>query len=91
MDEINNPYVPGAGLTPAGEGSLSGRLPELASFNIEMQKLIANKSFKNQIITGVPGVGKTVLLKEFSGHQKKTGVCIIIWSVHNKESLYLSC
>lgn len=62
MDPVRNPYSPGAGIRPK---SLVGREAEIESFEIAVQRLNQRRYEKSQILTGLRGVGKTVLLAEF--------------------------
>jgi len=64
MDPVRNPYSPGAGIRPR---SLVGRETQIESFQIAVQRLDQGRYAKSQILTGLRGVGKTVLLAEF-GH-----------------------
>ncbi len=63
MDPVRNPYHPGAGSRPP---FLVGRDGELASFDTAVQRLAIGKPAKSQLLTGLRGVGKTVLLREFA-------------------------
>ena len=59
MAEFTNPFRPGAGHTPP---HLAGRQAERAEF----QRLLAQATIlENMILTGLRGVGKTVLLDSF--------------------------
>lgn len=62
MDPIKNPYAPGAGSRPP---ALTGREKEIESFRIMAERLIEGRSAKSVIVTGLRGVGKTVLLNTF--------------------------
>lgn len=62
MDPIRNPYNPGAGTRPA---ALVGRDAELDAFDVAVARLALGKSSKSMLLTGLRGVGKTVLLNEF--------------------------
>ena len=62
MDPITNPYSPGAGKRPP---ALVGRADELAAFDVAVQRLALGRSDRSQMLTGLRGVGKTVLLGEF--------------------------
>ena len=62
MDPIKNPYSPGAGSRPP---ALTGREKEIESFRILADRLIEGRSAKSIIVTGLRGVGKTVLLNTF--------------------------
>jgi AAA ATPase domain len=62
MDPVANPYTPGAGSRPP---ALVGRDRELLSFGIAVKRMAQGRPAKSQMITGLRGVGKTVLLREF--------------------------
>jgi AAA+ ATPase superfamily predicted ATPase len=62
MDPIRNPYTPGAGTRPS---ELAGRGEEIENFKILLARLRAGRSEQSQIVTGLRGVGKTVLLNTF--------------------------
>lgn len=62
MDPVRNPYSPGAGSPPP---ALVGRDAQLDAFDIAVQRLRIGRSAKSQLLTGLRGVGKTVLLREF--------------------------
>ncbi len=62
MDPIRNPYTPGAGSRPP---ALTGRDAQLDAFRILLERLRLGKPEKSMIVTGLRGVGKTVLLNTF--------------------------
>ena len=62
MDPIQNPYSPGAGRRPP---ELAGRDPELHRFDVLAARLEQGRNDRGLMITGLRGVGKTVLLNEF--------------------------
>ena len=62
MDPIQNPYAPGAGTKPP---ALTGRDPEIERFGILLKRIRAGKPEKSMFVTGLRGVGKTVLLNLF--------------------------
>ena len=62
VDPVRNPYNPGAGSTPP---ALVGRDRELETFDIAVQRLTLGRSARSQLLTGLRGTGKTVLLREF--------------------------
>jgi hypothetical protein len=62
MDPVSNPYTPGAGSRPP---ALAGRDEELRTFEILLERLRRGRSEKSMLITGLRGVGKTVLLDTF--------------------------
>lgn len=63
MDPVRNPYTPGAGIPPP---ALVGRDLELDGFDIAIQRLAAGRSARSLMLTGLRGVGKTILLGEFA-------------------------
>lgn len=62
MDPVRNPYSPGAGNPPP---ALAGRDKELNAFSIALQRMEQGRTAKSVLLTGLRGVGKTVLLQEF--------------------------
>ena len=61
MDPIRNPFSPGAGAPPP---ALVGREPILEQARILLGRVKAGRSEKSILLTGLRGVGKTVLLNE---------------------------
>lgn len=70
MDPIKNPYTPGAGTRP---GELAGRDAEIENFRIQVARLLEGRPDQSQIITGLRGVGKTVLLNTFEDQAEASG------------------
>jgi len=64
MDALRNPYTPGAGNPPP---ALTGRDPELEQFALLLGRLELGRPEQSLLITGLRGVGKTVLLDAFEG------------------------
>lgn len=62
MDPISNPYSPGAGKRPP---ALVGRDDQIEAFDVAVRRLAVGRSDRSQMLTGLRGVGKTVLLREF--------------------------
>lgn len=62
MDPRLNPYTPNAGAIPP---VLVGRQDEMEAFEVLLDRLRAGRTEQSMIITGLRGVGKTVLLTEF--------------------------
>lgn len=62
MDSILNPYTPNAGASP---DIIVGREEQTKAFEILLRRLARGKTHQSMIITGLRGVGKTVLLNEF--------------------------
>ena len=62
MDPRENPFTPNAGARPP---LLAGRDDELDAFDLLLARLARGRTQQSMIITGLRGVGKTVLLGEF--------------------------
>ncbi|MGB8020001.1 MAG: ATP-binding protein [Candidatus Nanopelagicales bacterium] len=62
MDRVSNPYTPNAGARPP---ELAGRAVQLDEFDTVLQRVQLGLTDKGVIITGLRGVGKTVLLNAF--------------------------
>lgn len=62
MDPRDNPYTPNAGARPP---ALVGRDAELEAFDVLLHRLERGRPQQSMIITGLRGVGKTVLLCAF--------------------------
>lgn len=67
---MRNPYSPGAGSRPP---ALTGRDEQLQSFSVHLQRLKIGRPEKSLIVTGLRGVGKTVLLNTFEGIAEDLG------------------
>ena len=61
MDPVKNPFSPGAGSPPP---ELAGRAPILEQARVLLGRVRLGKSEKSLMLTGLRGVGKTVLLNE---------------------------
>ena len=61
MDPIKNPFSPGAGSPPP---ELVGRDPLLEQARILLGRIRQKRPEKSMLLTGLRGVGKTVLLNE---------------------------
>lgn len=59
MDPIRNPYAPGAGQRPP---ELAGRDEQLGAFDIVLERVARGRPERSLVLTGLRGVGKTVLL-----------------------------
>jgi hypothetical protein len=62
MQNIDNPYTPNAGASPE---VLIGRDDQTSAFEVLLNRLGRGRSEQSMIITGLRGVGKTVLLNRF--------------------------
>ena len=59
MDPVANPYAPGAGQRPP---ELAGRDRELEAFDVVLERVPRGRPERSLVLTGLRGVGKTVLL-----------------------------
>lgn len=59
MDPVRNPYAPGAGQRPP---ELAGRDRELRQFEVTLERVAAGRPERSMVLSGLRGVGKTVLL-----------------------------
>jgi len=59
VDPIRNPYAPGAGQRPP---ELAGRDAELDGFDVVLRRVGNGRPERSMVLTGLRGVGKTVLL-----------------------------
>lgn len=62
MDALRNPYTPNAGAEPQ---AVVGRDDQLSSFDLLLARIEAGRAEQSMIVTGLRGVGKTVLLGQF--------------------------
>lgn len=59
MDPVRNPFAPGAGSQPP---ELAGRSTVISDADIALQRILQGRHDKSQILLGLRGTGKTVLL-----------------------------
>jgi AAA ATPase domain len=62
MDPVRNPYAPGAGQRPP---ELAGREREIGQFEVVLERVARGRPERSLVLTGLRGVGKTVLLNTF--------------------------
>jgi hypothetical protein len=84
VDPIKNPYTPGAGTRPS---ELAGRDQEIENFKILLARLRAGRSDQSQIIIGLRGVGKTVLLNTFEDYAENAGYLTAFRELTQESSL----
>ncbi|MDR7252958.1 hypothetical protein J2X46_001943 [Nocardioides sp. BE266] len=70
MDPIRNPYAPGAGQRPP---ELAGRDEQLSAFEVVLERVAKGRPERSLVLTGLRGVGKTVLLNALRGAAVRTG------------------
>jgi len=84
MDPIKNPFAPGAGSPPP---ELVGRDPILDQAKILLGRVRLKKSEKSMLLTGLRGVGKTVLLNEIERLAKTEAYRTIPIEAHENKPL----
>lgn len=84
MDPVNNPFSPGAGSPPP---ELVGRDPTLEQARILLARTKRKKPEKSMLLTGLRGVGKTVLLNELERMAKAEGYRTIAIEAHEDKPL----
>ena len=84
MDPINNPFSPGAGAPPP---ELVGRDPLLEQARILLGRVKQKRPEKSLLLTGLRGVGKTVLLNEIERMAKAAGYQTILIEAHEEKPL----
>jgi hypothetical protein len=70
VDPIRNPYAPGAGQRPP---ELAGRDEQLAAFEVVLERVAKGRPERSLVLTGLRGVGKTVLLNALRGAAVRRG------------------
>ena len=79
MDPIRNPYAPGAGQRPP---ELAGRDVQLAAFDVVLERVAKGRPERSLVLTGLRGVGKTVLLNALRSAAVRRG-----WGTGKLEAL----
>jgi AAA ATPase domain len=70
MDPVRNPYAPGAGQRPP---ELAGRDTELKAFDVVLERVARGRPERSVVLTGLRGVGKTVLLNAMRSSAVRRG------------------
>jgi hypothetical protein len=86
MDPIKNPFSPGAGSPPP---ELVGRDEILESTRVLLGRIIERRSEKSILLTGLRGVGKTVLLNEMERIAQANNYRTILIEAHENKPLAL--
>ncbi len=84
MDRIKNPFSPGAGAPPP---ELVGRDPILEEAAILLGRIKRKRPEKSMLLTGLRGVGKTVLLNEIDRKAREEGYRTILIEAHEGKTL----
>ncbi|MBE0564515.1 MAG: ATP-binding protein [Krumholzibacteria bacterium] len=75
MDPLRNPFSPGAGAPPP---ELAGREEILEAARIALHRIRAGRSEKSQMLLGLRGVGKTVLLNKIGEAAEEIGYHVVM-------------
>lgn len=70
MDPVRNPFAPGAGQRPP---ELAGREKEISAFDVVLERVARGRPERSLVLTGLRGVGKTVLLGELRSMAVRRG------------------
>lgn len=84
MDKIRNPFSPGAGSPPP---ELAGREVILEQARVLLGRVRVRRPEKSLLLTGLRGVGKTVLLNEVERMAQSAGYRTILVEAHEGKSL----
>jgi AAA ATPase domain len=74
MDPTRNPFSPGAGARPP---ELAGREAIVESATIALQRIARGRQEKSQMLLGLRGVGKTVLLNRIAQIAEEMGAIVV--------------
>jgi len=70
VDPVRNPYAPGAGQRPP---ELAGRDEQLDVFDVVLERVAKGRPERSIVLTGLRGVGKTVLLNALRSSAVRAG------------------
>ncbi len=84
MDPIKNPFSPGAGSPPP---ELVGRAGILEQARVLLGRVKERRPEKSILLTGLRGVGKTVLLNDIDRLAAKAGYRTVVVEAHEDKSL----
>jgi hypothetical protein len=86
MNKIKNPFSPGAGSPPP---ELAGRDAVLEQAHVLLGRILQKRPEKSILMTGLRGVGKTVLLNEMERMAIADGYRTILVEAHDNKPLAL--
>lgn len=84
MDPVKNPFAPGAGTRPP---ELAGRDAILQDASTAIERLKIGRPTRSQILVGLRGVGKTVLLNRIRETSESRRIEAILVEAHENKSL----
>lgn len=74
MDPTRNPFAPGAGARPP---ELAGREAIIEAARIAIERIARGRQEKSQMLLGLRGVGKTVLLNQIAQIAEDSGAIVV--------------
>lgn len=83
MDEILNPFSPGAGSRPP---ALVGRDSLIRETEVLLARVKSGRAAKSMIMTGLRGVGKTVLLNRLASEAREQNYHVLMIEVDESQS-----
>jgi hypothetical protein len=84
MDPVRNPFAPGAGSQPP---ELAGRHDIIEGADIALQRVLQGRSARSQMLLGLRGTGKTVLLNKIQDLAERHGFVTSFIEAPEDESL----
>jgi hypothetical protein len=84
MDPATNPFAPGAGTTPP---ELAGREEIIAAATVALKRAAMGRPAKSQLLLGLRGVGKTVLLNRIAELAGQTGYLTVVLEAPESRAL----
>ena len=84
MDPVRNPYAPGAGSPPT---ELAGRSAVLRDAHVALSRVRLGRPAQSQILVGLRGVGKTVLLVRIKEIAEEIGYKALLVEAHENKNL----
>lgn len=84
MDPLHNPFSPGAGSPPP---ELAGRAQILEQARVTLGRIKAGRPERSQLLIGLRGVGKTVLLNKIRTLADETGYKSVLIEAHENKPL----
>ena len=84
MEALTNPYTPNAGAEPQ---AVVGRDDQLSSFDLLLARIESGRTEQSMIITGLRGVGKTVLLGQFRSKALSRNWVVVEMEVSKNDEL----
>lgn len=84
MDPVKNPFSPGAGSPPP---ELVGRSEVMEQCRVLLARIQQGRPEKSLLLTGLRGVGKTVLLGQMEHMAEEMGYQVVLLEAHEGKSL----